>query len=61
MFVGCSEISIYVIVKHLQHIGITWACSLPEADFLSFSVPGETEKCDHLTSLKSQNFLCQPW
>ena len=24
MFVGCSEISIYVIVKHLKYVGIAW-------------------------------------
>ena len=45
MFVNCSEISINVIVKHVQHVGIIWACSLPGMDLLlSFSVPGETEK-----------------
>ena len=33
MFLDFSEISINVIVKHLQHIGITWACSLPGMDF----------------------------
>ena len=51
VFAGCPEISIYVIVKHLQHVGITWACSLPGADLLSLSVPGEaggTEKIDEL-------------
>ena len=30
MFVGCSEISISVIVKHVQHIGIITASYLPE-------------------------------
>ena len=45
MFVGCSEIRINVIVKHVQHVGIIWACSLPGMDLLlSFSVPGGTEK-----------------
>ena len=24
MFVGCSEISENVIVKHMQHVGIIW-------------------------------------
>ena len=24
MFVGCSEISVNVIVKHKQHVGIIW-------------------------------------
>ena len=44
VFVSCSEIIIYVIVKHLQHVGIIWACSLPGVYLLSFSVPGRTEK-----------------
>ena len=45
MFVECSEISINVIVKHVQHVGIVWACSLPGMNLLlSFSVPGQTEK-----------------
>ena len=45
MFADCSEISINVTVKHVQHVGITWACSLPGMDLLSsFSVPGGTEK-----------------
>ena len=34
MFVDCSEISINVIVKHVQHVGIIWACSLPGMDLL---------------------------
>ena len=29
MFVNCSEISINVIVKHVQHVEIIWSCSLP--------------------------------
>ena len=24
----------------MQHVGITWSCSLPQADLLRFSVPG---------------------
>ena len=48
MFVGCSEISINVIVKHAQHVGIVSACSLPWADLLSFSVSDETEKISGL-------------
>ena len=44
VFIGCSEISIYVIVKHLKYVGITWSCSLPWADLLSFSVPGGNRK-----------------
>ena len=34
MFVGCSEIRIHVIVKHVRHAGITWA----------FYLGGATEK-----------------
>ena len=34
MFVGCSEIRIHVIVKHVRHAGITWA----------FYLGGTTEK-----------------
>ena len=45
MFVDCSEISINVIVQHVQHVGIIWACSLPGMNLLlSFPVPGGTEK-----------------
>ena len=29
MFVGCSEISINVTAKHVQHVGIIRACNLP--------------------------------
>ena len=29
MFVGCSEISINVIVKHKQHVRIPWPFCLP--------------------------------
>ena len=39
MFVGCSEISISVIVKHVQHMGIDRALS-PWGGLISFSVPG---------------------
>ena len=42
MLVSCSYISISVIVKYAQHIGIIRAFCLPEGD-LSFSVPGGTE------------------
>ena len=48
MFVCCSEISINVIVKHAQHVGIISACSLPWADLLSFSVSHGTEKISGL-------------
>ena len=45
MFVDCSEISINVIAKHVQYVGIIWACSLPGINLLwSFSVLGGTEK-----------------
>ena len=43
MFVGCSEIRINVIVKHVQHVGIIWACSLPGAELLSFLPSGQKE------------------
>ena len=74
---GCSEISIHVIVKHVQHVGTIWACNVPQADLLSFSVPGgdglgllgwnqytgtgTVSNVTILISLKFQNFLCQPW
>ena len=38
MFTGCSEISISVFVKHVQHIGMIRAVSLPCGGDLSFSV-----------------------
>ena len=49
MFVGCSEISTSVIVKHKQHMEIIRAFCLPGGrgggeDLLSFSVPEGTEK-----------------
>ena len=44
MFVGCSEISISVIVKHLQHGIIRGFFSVEGwGDLLHFSVPGGTE------------------
>ena len=43
LFVGCSEISINVIVKHVQIIGIISAFCLPE-DLLSISVPWGTNR-----------------
>ena len=36
MFVGCSENSISVIVKHVQHIGIIGAFCLPRATYHVF-------------------------
>ena len=46
MLAGCSEISISVIVKHVQHIGIIRAFCLPGGggDLLSFSLHGGTKK-----------------
>ena len=44
VFVDCSEISINVIVKHGQHVGIICVCSPPGMGLLRFSVPGGTEK-----------------
>ena len=50
MFAGCSEVRIITkhvqsaIVKHVQHVGIIRAFSLPRGDLLRFSMPGETEK-----------------
>ena len=62
MFVGCSEIRINVIVKHVQHVGIIWTCSLPGAELLSFSVPwGQKELlgCGLLEVLVPTLTLCQ--
>ena len=45
MFVGCSEISVNVIVKHKQHVGIIWPFCLPWGDFfIFFSAWGDREK-----------------
>ena len=44
MFVGCSEIGISIIVKHVQHVGIIRAFCLPGGTCSVFSVSGETEK-----------------
>ena len=38
MFVGCSEISINVIVKHKQHVGIIWPFCVHWGDLFIFSV-----------------------
>ena len=43
MFAGCSKISINVTVKHVQHVEIIWARSLPGVDLLRFLVTVETE------------------
>ena len=57
MFADCSEISINVIVKHLQHVGIIWTCSLPGMGLLSFSVPGGTEKLRGCGLLEEDQYL----
>ena len=45
MFVGCSEISISVIVKHVQHVGIIRVFCLPGGLNKFFSAwGGEAEK-----------------
>ena len=44
MFVGCSEITVSVIVKHDQHIGIIRTFCVPEATYFSFSATRVTEK-----------------
>ena len=41
MFVGCSEISISDIVKHVQHIGIIRAFCVPGKLVQFFSASGE--------------------
>ena len=41
MFVGCSEISISVIVKHGQHTGIIWEFCLPGGLVKFFSACGD--------------------
>ena len=38
----CSEISINIVIKHVLHVGIISAFSLPEGTY--FSVPERTEK-----------------
>ena len=44
MFVDCPVISIGVIVKHVQHIGIIRAFFSVWGDLFSFSVPGLIKK-----------------
>ena len=44
MFVGFSEISVSIAVKHVQNIGIIRTFCLPGRDLLSFLVPEGTEK-----------------
>ena len=44
MFVGCSEDSIIVIFKHVQHVGIITTFCVPGEIFLNFVVPGGQKK-----------------
>ena len=57
MFVGCSEISVSVIGKHVQLVGIFETFCLP-GDLLSFSVPGGDRKrllgCGLLVGISTQ-------
>ena len=56
MFIGCSEISIYVIVKHVQQ-GIVRVFLSAWGDFLSLLVLGRHKKllgCDLLVGVSSQ-------
>ena len=48
MFVGCSGISISVIVKHVKHWNYQGFLSAWGGDLLSFKVPGGTEKISGL-------------
>ena len=43
MFLGCSKISVSVIVKHVQNIGIIMAFCLPEGNCYVFQCLGGTE------------------
>ena len=44
MFVGCYEISISIIIKQMQNVGIITAFCLFWGDFSSFAVPGGERK-----------------
>ena len=44
MFVGCSEISINVFVKHKQHVGIIWPSCLPGGTYSFFQCSGGEKK-----------------
>ena len=44
MLLGCSKISVSVVVKHVQHNKIIRAFCLPRGDLLSFLVSGEQKK-----------------
>ena len=44
MFLGCCEVSISVIAKHMQNIGIIRAFCLPEGGLVKFLSAWVTEK-----------------
>ena len=44
MFIGCYEISIDVIVKHVQHVGIVWNFCQPWGNFYVFQCLGTQKK-----------------
>ena len=44
MFVGCSEISVNVFVKHKQHVGIFWPFCLPGGTCAFFQCMGGDKK-----------------
>ena len=44
MLVDCSEISVSVIVKRVQHVAIIKAFCPPGGTYLSFSLPRRKEK-----------------
>ena len=44
MFVGCSEIGISIIVKHVQHVGIIRAFCLPGGLVKFFQCLGRQKK-----------------
>ena len=54
MFPNCSEITISVIVKHVQHVGIIRAFCLHAMDV--FSVPAGTEKIVGLWFAKGDRY-----
>lgn len=59
MFVGYSEISMSVIVKHVRHIGIVRAFGLPGVNLINFSVSGGTENIAGLWFAKGESVPSQ--
>ena len=59
MFVGYSEISMSVIVKHVRHIGIVRAFVLPGVNLINFSVSGGTENIAGLWFAKGESVPSQ--